>query len=98
LANCKNNENNNINNEITTLLTSQAFSNLLSSRNMRIAELDAVIAILIKTKIPFDVIYSPGTRRTAESAELKIYINPTTTLNFVLNFQPGSSIFSGGQI
>jgi hypothetical protein len=65
---------------------------------MRIAELDAVIAILIKTKIPFDVEYSPGTRRTAESAELKIYINPTTTLNFVLSFQPGGSIFSGGQI
>lgn len=62
---------------------------------MRIAELDAIVAILIKTQIPFDVLYTPGTRRNAEAAELKIYINPTTTLNFVLNFQAGSSIFSG---
>jgi hypothetical protein len=96
LAKCNNNENN-INNELSTLLTSQAFSSLLNSRNMRIAEFDAIIAILIKTKIPFDVEYSPGTRRTAEAAELKIYINPTTTLNFTINFQPGASIFSGGQ-
>jgi hypothetical protein len=62
---------------------------------MRIAELDAILAILIKTQIPFDVQYSPGTRRVAESAELTIFINPTTTLNFILNFQAGSSIFSG---
>ena len=98
MSKCNNNNNNNsnnsISNELSTLFTSQAFSKLLSSRNLRIAELDAIVAILIKTQIPFDVLYSPGTRRDAESAELKIYINPTTTLNFVLNFQAGGSIFS----
>jgi len=64
---------------------------------MRIAEFDAIIAILIKTKIPFDVEYSPGTRRVAEAAKLIIYINPTTTLSFTVNFQPGGSIFTSGQ-
>jgi len=104
LAKCKNNNNsnnnslNNISNELNTLFTSQAFSKLLSSKNMRIAELDAIVAILIKTQIPFDVLYSPGTRRVAESAELKIYINPTPTLNFILNFQSGGSIFTGNTV
>ena len=93
--NNNNNSNSNINNELNTLFTSQAFSRLLSSKNMRIAEFDAILSILIKIQIPFDVIYTPGTRRDAESAELKIFINPTTTLNFILNFQPGGSIFTG---
>jgi len=83
------------NNELITLLTSQAFSNIANSKNVKIAEFDAIIAILIKARIPFDVEYSPGTRRLAESAQLTIYINPSTTLNFTFNFQGGSSLFSG---
>lgn len=106
MSKCKNNNNsdnnsnnnNNIGNELSTLLSSQVLSRLTSSRNMRIAEFDAITAILIKTQIPFDVQYTPGTRRDAESAELKIYINPTTTLNFVLSFQAGSSIFTGANV
>ena len=96
MAKCdnNNNSNNNISNELSTLFTSQAFSKLLSSKNMRIAELDAIVAILIKTRIPFDVLYTPGTARDAESADLKIYINPTTTLNFILSFEAGGSMFS----
>ncbi|MDF2840444.1 MAG: hypothetical protein K0Q99_1216, partial [Clostridia bacterium] len=48
------------NNDLITLLTSTAFSNLASARNIKIAEFDALIAILIKSQIPFDVEYSPG--------------------------------------
>lgn len=84
-----------INKDILTVLTSQAFAGLTSSRNIKIAEFDAIIAILIKTQIPFDVEYSPGTRRLAESAQLTIYINPTTTINFTFSFQGGASLFSG---
>ena len=84
-----------INNELLTILSSQAFAGLTTSRNIKIAEFDAIIAILIKAKIPFDVEYSPGTRRLAESAELTIYINPTTKLNFTFSFESGTSLFSG---
>jgi hypothetical protein len=85
------------NSDIITLLTSQAFSSLASSRNIKIAEFDAIIAILIKAKIPFDVEYSPGNRREAESAELIIFINPITTLNVTFTFQGGTSPFIGAQ-
>lgn len=84
------------NKDLITILTSEAFSSLASSRNIKIAEFDAIIALLIKVRIPFDVEYSPGTRRLAESAQLTIYINPTTTLNFTFSFQGGGSLFSGG--
>lgn len=87
-----------ISKELLTLFTSQAFSSLASSKNIRIAEFDALITLLIKAKIPFDVEYSPGTRRLAESAELVIFINPTTTLNLTFNFESGTSLFSGTQI
>jgi hypothetical protein len=82
------------NNDLITLLTSTAFSNLASARNIKIAEFDALIAILIKSQIPFDVEYSPGTRRLAESALLTIIINPTTSLNITFSFEAGTSLFS----
>lgn len=86
---------NDISKELSTILASEAFTNLVNSRNLRIVEFDAIIALLIKLKIPFDVEFDPGNRRTAESAELSIFINPTTTLNFVISFQSGSSLFTG---
>lgn len=84
--------------DLSGVLNSQIFSNLLNSSNIRIAEFDALITLLIKAKIPFDVEYSPGTRRVAESALLIIFINPTTTLNITIDFQSGTSIFSGTQL
>ncbi len=92
------NFNNGIGNDLATLFTSQALTRLMYSNNMKIAEFDAIVSLLIKARIPFDVAYSPGTRRAAESAELTIYINPVTTLNFTLSFEPGASIFTGAQI
>lgn len=92
------NPNNGIGNDLATLFTSQALTRLMYSNNMKIAEFDAILSLLIKARIPFDVQYSPGSRRAAESAEITIYINPVTTLNFTLSFEPGASIFTGAQI
>lgn len=84
-----------ISNDLNTLLTSQVFNNLLNSSNLKIVEFDALITILIKAGIPFDVEYTPGTRRIAEAATLTIYINPSTTLNLTFSFEAGGSIFTG---
>jgi hypothetical protein len=89
---------NNINKELSTILASEAFTNLVNSKNLKIVEFDAILALLIKLRIPFDVEYSPGTRRLAESAELSIFINPSTTLNFIINFEAGNSIFTGNTV
>lgn len=86
----------NTNNELGTLLTSQLFSKLINSSNLKIVEFDALLTILIKAGIPFDVEYTPGTRRAAEAAVLIIYINPDTTLNLTFSFDGGGgSIIPG---
>jgi hypothetical protein len=82
-------------NELGALLSSPLFTNILNSSNIKIVEFDALLALLIKGGVPFDVQYTPGTRRIAEAAVLIVYINPTTTLNLTFNFSPGGSIFTG---
>lgn len=89
----------NKNNESGSLLTSQIFNKLINSSNLKIAEFDALLTILIKAGIPFDVEYTPGTRRDTEAAVLIIYINPNTTLNLTFNFEGGGgSIFTGAGV
>ncbi|MGE4282654.1 MAG: hypothetical protein AB7G87_02945 [Clostridia bacterium] len=84
------------NKEVMTIITSDIFSALLNRGSIQVAQLNAAIALLIKAGIPFDVEFSPGTRRAAAAAELTIYMNPTTTLSFTLTFEAGPSIFGGG--
>lgn len=79
--------------EVLTLLTSDVFSKLLTSNNLQIAQLNAAIAILIKSRIPFDVVFTPGTRRVAAAGQLTIYISPTVNLNITLAFGEGGNIF-----
>lgn len=79
--------------EIGIILSSEIFQKLVNANFIKIKQLNAAVALLIKAGIPFNLIFSPGTRREAAAAELVIYINPTTTINFILNFEPGGSIF-----
>lgn len=85
----------NTNNDLDTIITSQLFKKLLNSSSLQIVEFDALISILIKAGIPFDVEFNPNTRRTASEAVLTIYINPTTTLNLTVSFGEGGGIFTG---
>ncbi|WP_034601434.1 hypothetical protein [Clostridiisalibacter paucivorans] len=85
----------NINKEIFNLISTDVFKSLISSDLVTIGKLNAAINLLIKARIPFDIEYSPGTRREATAAQLTIYINPTTTINITISFEGGGSIFSG---
>lgn len=86
----------NINKELTALLASETFTSLLGSSSIQVVQLQAAISLLIQAGIPFDVSYSPGTRRLSPSAELTIFINPSTTLNFTFTFGGGAGLFGGG--
>ncbi|RKD22360.1 hypothetical protein BET04_04820 [Caminicella sporogenes] len=80
---------------IHTLLASEIFINLLCSKSVKLAELYSLLNILIKSEIPFDLSFSPGTRRTIENIKLVIYINPTTTIDFIIKLETGGNIFNG---
>ncbi|WP_091539479.1 hypothetical protein [Alkaliphilus peptidifermentans] len=80
-------------NEVFALLTTDVFKKIIGSDTLQIVQLNAAITLLIKVGIPFDVVFSPGTRRAAAAAQLTIYINPTTTLEFTISLAAGGSIF-----
>ncbi|MBM7614624.1 hypothetical protein [Alkaliphilus hydrothermalis] len=79
--------------EIITLLSTDIFKRITNSDNLQLAQIYAATSLLIKAGIPFDLIFSPGTRRLSSGVDLRIYINPTTQLNFVISFQDGGTVF-----
>jgi hypothetical protein len=81
--------------ELESLLKLEALRSLLDSNAIKINQLCTAIALPIKAGIPFDLSYSPGTRREEASAQLAIYINPNTTIQFTLSFEAGGSTFGG---
>ncbi len=81
--------------EFQILLTNKLFKAILNADIIKLNELFAIQALLVKARIPYDLQFSSGTRREAAAFDLTIYINPTTTINFVINLEPGETIFSG---
>lgn len=87
----------NISAEIIQILSTSIFKKIINNDLLTIKQINAATTLLIKAGIPFDLSFSPGTRREATAAELTIYINPTTTLNFTISFEGGGSIFGGNE-
>ncbi|NLK51310.1 MAG: hypothetical protein GX295_02525 [Syntrophomonadaceae bacterium] len=73
--------------ELEFLLGTEAFKALGNSNTIKIYQLFAVISLLIKCGIPFDLTFDPSTRRDEANAELTIYINPNTSIVFTFNFE-----------
>ncbi len=76
-----------LNNQIGWLLATDAFRSLLENDLLSTAKLNAAIALLIKARIPFDVVFTPGTRRVRPQAVITININPNTTISFTVRFE-----------
>lgn len=68
--------------DIFKILKSETFLCLLNSDKIKVVELNAAIALLIKCNIDFDVIFTSGTEREFPEAILVVYINPTTNIDF----------------
>lgn len=68
--------------DILKLLSTGIFQKITNNDSIKIAQLNAVTSLLLKSNIPFDLEFSPGTRRIPTQAELIIFINPSTTINF----------------
>ena len=72
--------------QIGWLLATDVFKNLIVNDLLNTSRLNAAIALLIKARIPFDVAFTPGTRRAQPQAVLTVHINPNTTISFSLQF------------
>jgi hypothetical protein len=84
---------NTVNDKLVNILSSEVFRTALTGNLLQIEKLNVLLLLLIQARIPFDLTYSPGTRRLAAAANLTIYINPTTSLSFTISLEPGGSIF-----
>lgn len=79
--------------ELLTILATDVFKSLLSNQLQPLAKINAAIALLVSTGIPFDLSYSPGTRRVSPAFALTVYINPTTTIEFNISLVGGETVF-----
>lgn len=80
--------------DLIAILTSEAFGNYLKTSKLKLVEVDVILALLVNACIPFDLTFSPGTRRLVPAFQLTIFLNPTTKLGFTINLDGGASIFN----
>lgn len=81
--------------DLETILGANLFKSLINNDVLKLAQLQAIISILIKACVDFDLTFTCGTRRTATGLELTVYINPSTTISFIISLEAGSTAFGG---
>lgn len=81
--------------ELEVILGTDLFKSICNNDAIKLTQLQALISILVKACIDFDLTFTCGTRRDATALQLTIYINPTTNINFVINLEAGGSVFGG---
>lgn len=79
----------NLDKDILKILSTTTFQKIANNDVIKTTTLNATTSLLIRNHIPFDLIFSPGTRRIATQAELTIYINPTTNVTFIITLDGG---------
>lgn len=84
--------------DVLLVLSTSVFQTILNNNFIRMDQLNIVLKLLISFRIPFDLSYSPGTRRLAPGLQLTIHINPTTTLQFAIPLNGGDTLFGGAPI
>ena len=72
------------------ILSMEAFNRLTAGGVVQVAEINAAIALLLSANIPYDMSFSPSNRRFAKQVSLTVFITPTITLSFSIQFEGGS--------
>lgn len=80
--------------EVLDILSTDLFRSILNSKSQTITQLNAVLSLLIKHGIAFDLTFDPGNTRNAASASLAIFIRPDVTVNIEIAFGTGQLLFS----
>lgn len=79
-------------NEVLDILSTGLFKRIIAGETIKIAEINAAIAILIKADIAFDMFFAPSGPRVAKELSLVIYITPSVTIRILIQFESGSTI------
>lgn len=73
------------------ILSCEAFKRFMSS-GLKLSQVQALMVLLIKFRIPFDISYDPGNRKNESEIELEVYINPHSTLVFSIGAEIDSNL------
>ena len=79
---------------ITALMSMDIIRQLLNGEAVSYAKYSALTTMMINNNMPFDVSFSPQTRRHSAGIQLTIYINPSSTLVFNIDFENAPSTFN----
>lgn len=74
--------------DLQTLLALEVIQSVINCPSIRIKELNAIITLLIKANLDFDLSFTSGSSRSAAEAVLTVFITPTMTVQFILAFGP----------
>ena len=69
-------------NGIASLAELMIFKSIFENQNVTSLQLSTFTSVLMKNNIPFEISYNVATRKDSASAEITIYINPSTTMVF----------------
>jgi hypothetical protein len=77
----------NFSKELEFLLKNEIFNSLINSEAVQIAQFNAVIALLMKSGIPFYVEFRQNIKRDPAIAILTIFINSSATVTSSIQFE-----------
>ena len=72
---------------VAEVLSSELFRRIMNSDCIKITELNAAIAVLIESRIDFELTYIGGTSGTRPVAELTIALSPITDISVEFLFE-----------
>ncbi len=72
------------NKELQVLLTNEVFNSLVNSEAVQLSQLNAVIALLIKSGIPFTLSFTQNTKNNPATAALTVSISSTASTSIAL--------------
>ncbi len=81
--------------ELQVIFGTDVFKCIINNDLLKINQLQAAIALLIKAGIDFDLAFYSGTERNSAAVELTIFLNPSTTIDFTITLEASGSIFTG---
>lgn len=80
--------------QIMTLFSWDIFRQMANNQVIPLYKFNLITNMLVDNGIPFDVSFTPGTRKEAAALQITIHINPTSTLVYVVSLEQGATAFT----
>ncbi|MCL2352373.1 MAG: hypothetical protein FWC55_07575 [Firmicutes bacterium] len=81
-------------NQIMSVFSWDICRQIAGGEQIPLYKLNIFTAMLANNCIPYELSYSPGSRKEAPAYQLTIHINPTATLVFTIALASGATAFT----